>query len=472
MQRRLSELQRRLSSGEISRRDFLRSAAILGISLGASEILAACDLAPGQPVPPRLEDLALEENNRFPTPSGLGDVPTHTPGPSPTSFPTNTPSAPKQISWFCAGCGARFRTVDELKRHAVSEHGWRLPEIRKVEEPTYSPYLNEDLKRFDQKYTIFNRARWDEEYIAQVQEYRAKAPKGDWDWFEGQALVAGAIYVDSTAGSLHPGYYGYDGHIKGVGGLYDWDDPVNKEKFPVPDPAWMSARVKEVAKFYGASLVGITRVDPRWVYSHYFSGATGDYQAFNIPYKYAIMIGIEMDYDWINEAPDPEASAAAALGYSQMAEVASSLAKYIRALGYPAVPSGNDTGQNIPMAIDAGLGELGRNGLLLTPEYGARLRLCKVLTDLPLEVDQPIDFGIQSFCETCHACAASCPVDAVRWEDRTTEQTSVSNRPGILRWPVDVARCYLFWQENGVSCANCIAGCPWALHSTRDWLEL
>ncbi len=180
-----------------------------------------------------------------------------------------------------------------------------------------------------------------------------------------------------------------------------------------------------------------------------------------------------MDWQRINESPGAEASAATALAYSQMAELSASLAKYIRALGYPAIPCGNDTVQSIPLAIDAGLGELGRNGLLLTPEYGPRQRICKVFTDLPLAPDQPIDFGIQSFCETCHICANVCPVNAIRHEERTTEPTSISNREGILRWPVDVAQCYLFWQENGHDCSNCVAACPWAIVQTqRGWLEI
>jgi epoxyqueuosine reductase len=154
-----------------------------------------------------------------------------------------------------------------------------------------------------------------------------------------------------------------------------------------------------------------------------------------------------------------------------MAELSASLAKYIRALGYPASPCGNDTAQSIPLAIDAGLGELGRNGLLISPEYGPRQRICKVFTDLPLQPDRPIDFGMRSFCETCHICASACPADAIRWEERTTDRTSISNRAGILRWPVDVARCYLFWKENGTDCSNCIATCPWALHTQRGWLE-
>ena len=78
------------------------------------------------------------------------------------------------------------------------------------------------------------------------------------------------------------------------------------------------------------------------------------------------------------------------------------LAEFIRILGYKAIPMGNDTSLSIPLAIDAGLGELGRHGLLITPEYGPCVRLCKVFTDLPLEPDKPIQFGV-----TAAAIAAS-----------------------------------------------------------------
>jgi NAD-dependent dihydropyrimidine dehydrogenase PreA subunit len=346
-----------------------------------------------------------------------------------------------------------------------------LPEIQRVDQPTYDQFL-QGVERFDEKNTVFSRTGWDEEYQALVQEYQVKAPEDDWDRVEGRALTAGAIYADATAGTLHPNYYGYFGHVRGAGGLYDWDDPVSPVQYPVSDPAWMTERIKEVARFYGANLVGVAAVDERWIYSNYYERVTGEYGKNDIPYKYAVVMGIEMEWSHITLSPGPEASAATALIYSRMAELSASLAKYIRSLGYAAIPCGNDSAQSIPLAIDAGLGELGRSGLLLSPEYGSRQRICKVFTDLPLVPDKPVDFGIQSFCETCHACAAACPVDAIRWDERTTEQTSISNRPGILRWPVNVGRCYLFWQENGMDCSNCIAACPWSLHSQRDWLEL
>lgn len=468
LQRRFDELERRFNQGQISRRDFLRSAALLGLTLGAGELVSACRPSPATELP--FDPIETIYGLDYVTVTPEAGSQALSPDSTEEAVAANVIEA-KQVEWYCGCCGQRFRTVEDLKKHAAAEHGWRLPEIKKVDEPTYNQFLV-GVERFDEKNTVFSRTGWDEEFIALVQEYQAKAPQDTIEDLEGRALIAGAIYVDQTAGSLHPYYPGYFGHVREVGGLYSWDDPVNPEKFPVPDAEWMTQRIKEVARFYGANLVGITEVDQRWIYSNYYERVTGESGKNEIPYKNAIVMGIEMDWQGINQSPGAGASAATALIYSRMAELSASLAKYIRMLGYEALPCGNDTAQSIPLAIDAGLGELGRNGLLLSPEYGSRQRICKVFTDLPLVPDKPVDFGIQSFCETCHACASACPVDAIRWEDRTTEQTSISNRPGILRWPVNVGRCYLFWQENGMDCSNCIAACPWALHSQRDWLEL
>lgn len=482
MGRRISELQEQLRQGKISRREFIRCATFLGLSLGAAETLSACaprgtpiaTPAPHVTVPPtptstplpgyvisELEGVMYTIERPSPLP------------PTPTVFrPTATPTPVlwEEATWACPSCEQRFPTQEEWLKHIATKHARKIPGARKVSKPTYAQFLVGPVERFDQKNTVFSRTVWDEEYkklLSQVTPRQRRESKSE--VLEGSALRAGSIYVDKTAGSLHPNYGGYTGHMRGAGGLYGWDDPVNPEKYPVMDPVEMSQRVKQVAKFYGADLVGICELDQRWVYSHYFDRETGAYGPLEIPYKYAIVIGIEMYWPEINESPGFPASAATALAYSKMAEISASLAKYIRALGYPAVPCGNDTAQSIPLAIDAGLGELGRNGLLITPEFGPRQRLCKVLTDLPLEPDQPIDFGMQRFCEKCHMCAGACPAEAIRWGERTAEPTSISNRTGILRWPVDVAKCYLFWRENGMDCSNCVAACPWAF-PIRPWL--
>lgn len=451
LHKRIFALQEQLSQGKINRREFLRYATFLGLSLGAAEALAACAPKP------------------TPTPA----LPTPTPRPpTPTPAPIPTVSLAQQKgAWLCLECGERFDTAEALKEHMAAVHARKLPKIERVSKPTYSQFLVGPVERFDQKNTVFSRTVWDEEYKKLLSHVTPrKRRESASEMLEGRALVAGSIYVDDTAGSLHPQYGGYSGHLRGVGGLYDWDDPVNPEQYPVSDPAEMSERIKQVVRFYGADLVGICELEQRWVYSHYFEGETTAYGVLDIPYKYAIVLGIKMDWKRINQSPGFEASAAAALGYSRMAEVASSLAEYIRGLGYPAVPSGNDTAQSIPLAIDAGLGELGRLGLLVTPEFGPQQRICKVFTDLPLQPDQPIDFGIQKLCEGCNMCAHACPARAIKFGERTIEPTSISNRTGILRWPVDVAKCYLFWQENGTDCSNCIAVCPMGL--VGEWYRM
>jgi epoxyqueuosine reductase len=471
MTNNFAELEKQLKEGAISRREFLQAVLALGVVAGG----AACGIPSSPPAPTN-------------TPTPIGHIPymdnidtsdlelvTREPGSAaPTPRPLSlspTPTATR-LSWLCASCGEHFPAVDALKEHASKEHGWRLPEIRKLPEPPYEKYIVGRITRFDERNTAFSRSAWDEEYRSRIAAAMARAKPDNWETFEGRALAAGAIYVDATAGSLHPNYTGYNGYIRDYGGLFGWDDPVNQTQFPMPSPEWMTDRIKKIARFYGADLVGICKIDQRWVYSHIYERITNRHEKLEVPFKYAIVIGIEMDWNLINQSPGQGASAATALGYSQMAEVASSLAKYIRALGYPAVPSGNDTIQNIPLAIDAGLGELGRNGLLITPEYGPRLRICKVLTDLPLIPDQPVEFSLHEFCENCHICSRTCPVNAIRNEEITTEITSFSNREGIKRWPVNVTKCLEYWRENGCDCSNCIAVCPWAMHSSRVWLEM
>ncbi len=488
----LNELMQKLRDGLIDRREFLHALKFLGLSIGVGELISACGIVETptpyptayQPFPNDPTNIALfkaqNEKLKHDLVASQSETSAGTTGseePVSTATPQATRVPKYKPVWLCVSCGEHFPTEEALKDHAIEKHGKRLPETVQIDQPTYAQYIIGDLARFDERNTALSRSNWDKEYQKKIMETAQKAaaqtktPEQQWKEFEGQALIAGAIWVDDSVGVLDPSYTGYMGHQKDTGGLYGWDDPVNTTKYPVPDPAWMTERIKTVARLYGADLVGITKVNPLWIYSNYYNGATGESGPINMPLPYAIVMGIEMDWDSINTSPKLPASAATALAYSQMSELSSSLAKYIRALGYPALPCGNDTGQSIPLAIDAGLGELGRNGLLLTPEFGPRQRLCKVFTNLPLVPDKPVDFGMQKYCETCLACASTCPAKAIRKEDRTTEPTSISNREGLLRWPVNVTDCYLFWVKNGADCSNCIATCPWALRSIRDWLE-
>ena len=97
-----------------------------------------------------------------------------------------------------------------------------------------------------------------------------------------------------------------------------------------------------------------------------------------------------------------------------------------------AVASMNDSALAIPLAVQAGLGEVGRHSLLITREYGPRLRLDKIFTDMPLEIDEPVRFGVKEFCDICQRCSAACPPRAIphqapsRWNP--VEKTHAANR--------------------------------------------
>jgi len=278
------------------------------------------------------------------------------------------------------------------------------------------------------------------------------------------ALRDASWYVANTLGT-------FAGFMHGNNGLYSWKslevskenlDSEMKSRKKICNPSIISEKIKSAGRFYGASLVGIARLNEFWVYSYSYNRSTEQNHPIRLPqrYEFAVVMAIEMDYDKFVMS-DIGASAATGLGYSKMAFVSSLLAQFIRNLGYEALPCGNDTALSIPLAIDAGLGELGRNGLLVTPDFGSRVRLCKVLTDLPLKADKPISFGVQEYCEKCKKCLESCPVQAIR-EDKTAEAITTSNNSGILKWPVNGEKCFGFWCETGIDCSICIKVCPFS----------
>lgn len=185
--------------------------------------------------------------------------------------------------------------------------------------------------------------------------------------------------------------------------------------------------------------------------------------------KFVIVLGFEMDYDGIETSPTTLSNAATLDGYSRMAITGGSLAQFIRGLGYNAIPCGNNTGISVVQAIDAGLGEQGRNGILITPKYGPRVRLAKVITDLPLVADKPIKFGVEEFCEICGKCANMCPTGALPKGEKSMEAINMSNNPGAKKWYVDGEKCYFGWHANGSGCGICIRVCPF--NKPEGWLH-
>jgi len=334
----------------------------------------------------------------------------------------------------------------------------------------YQKLLPGPIERFDQRNDILRRTRYDPEWIERAAAFYGPAHVRDKSGYrqEDYALGDASWYVENffaigCLGSNHKG-------------LYAWESPhPESSKIPLDlkiepsDPAEVSRKVKRAARFFGASLVGICKLDRRWLYSFVSDDVTGEHRPLEIPKdcRYAVVMAIEMDYSFIQTSPTGGAAAATGLGYSKMAFVAGLMAQFIRNLGYRAIPCGNDTALSIPIAIEAGLGELGRNGLLITEKFGPRVRLCKVFTDLPLAPDEPHFFGVEDFCRQCKRCAQECPSRAISFGARTAQALTVSNNPGVLKWPVNGEQCFKYWVANRLDCANCIRVCPYSKKGGR-----
>jgi reductive dehalogenase len=143
--------------------------------------------------------------------------------------------------------------------------------------------------------------------------------------------------------------------------------------------------------------------------------------------------------------------------YALGALAATQLAAYVRALGWPARAHHlrNYGVLVVPVAVDAGLGELARCGYLLHPRLGANLRLACVTTDLPLALDPPVDLGVQDFCAKCNKCAVNCPSGAIPKGDPVVVR-------GVRKWQIDPVKCLLYWAHLGSACTVCQVVCPWS----------
>ena len=251
--------------------------------------------------------------------------------------------------------------------------------------------------------------------------------------------------------------------------------PPEGAKIDVSDPQRITDKIKKVAVYFGADLVGICRLDMRWVYSHTYEGETpylvggskkpvGESKPQEIPgeFQYAIVMAFEEEYDMIKHYPSYIDNAVASMGYSRMAFTNLLISTFIQNLGYKAIDcTQNDVAISIPMAMQAGLGELGRNGLLITPQFGPRVRISAVITDLLLVADPPIEFRVTEFCNVCKKCARMCPSQAIMNGERTAETNSVSNSAGALKWPINPEKCRAYWARIEKSCTICIASCPY-----------
>lgn len=216
----------------------------------------------------------------------------------------------------------------------------------------------------------------------------------------------------------------------------------------VTNPDQMAEFVKQVGLELGAELVGITELVPTDGFAHFDT----------TPYPTAISLAIPMDLEGMRNATSDTATAAIMDGYVQVATTSAELARRIRGMGYTALAASNlgeDTSEilHLPIAVRAGLGQLGKHGSLITKEFGSNVRLATVLTNMPLTHDEPEDIGVDDFCMRCQICTTNCPPQAIFDEKQMVR--------GEEKWYVDFDKCVPYFAMNN-SCGICVAVCPWS----------
>ena len=263
------------------------------------------------------------------------------------------------------------------------------------------------------------------------------------------------------------------------------------EPSPTGRPEFSSAEasgiVRKAAELLGADQVGFAELDRRWVYSRYFDEKTKQdfpikfsdedgYEEYDQPIrladgtrvipkemKYVVVMLHEWgkDLDGTEHAPTLLTEGLSTLAYARMAPTLWMVAEFIRGMGYNAIPAANDTALSIPLAVDAGLGQVGRHGLLINPKVGARCRISKIFTDLPLETIGAVDSGITEFCNACLKCVPKCGTKAITTGGRSFEPLDEANAGGVLSWKVDAKKCMTFQNRVGSTCSTCVRRCAW-----------
>ncbi len=212
--------------------------------------------------------------------------------------------------------------------------------------------------------------------------------------------------------------------------------------------------LKELANSLGADLVGFCELSNTPVKE--------------LPtHKYAISLGVKLA-DAVLKTIDGAPSFVYFQHYrtanALLDQIAFRLAREIEKSGYSALPiaASQSLGKNNPyrgvlphksVAVLSGLGFVGKSGLFLSSDYGSKVRLATVITDMPLSNELPV---IENGCGECTLCEKACPAGAIFGALPTTD--------GARNF--DAEKCSKYMKEHfqdvgrGSVCGVCIKVCP------------
>lgn len=251
-----------------------------------------------------------------------------------------------------------------------------------------------------------------------------------------------------------------------------------------------AARILRVAmRQFGAATIGFVELDEqnkKLIYSHDVDGKEIVFEDVDAAYetaekrviphkaKWVIVYTVQMSVDALKRAPTAIAEQTTILSYGRALDIQIKTQEFLRGLGYQCLGEANVNGLGIApaLAVMAGLGELGRHNRVITPEFGPMVRIFKMITDLPVTTDKPIDAGIMQFCGSCKKCAETCPASALSLDDEPTwEVQGKWNNPGHKAYFEHSLKCRTYMLEGvGTNCSICFSVCPFA-KKNKVWLH-
>ncbi len=325
-------------------------------------------------------------------------------------------------------------------------HMGRYPmeRMKRVDEPT-TLVIREEIKRMPKRADLFTRALagdLGERPKAERNRFAVKHPLS----FAMTPLIRNMVAMQGTREPLAP---------TGLGGDKGGE---------LRDPKKNAEKIKALGYYMGADIVGICRAEPWMYYSHDHTEG----KPIEPYHPYAVVMLIDQGFetmeagsgdDWISGTQSMRA-------YMRGALLAGVMAAHLRRLGFSSRVHSNAHSEllHIPAVLMAGLGELSRIGeLVLNPFLGPRSKSIVFTTDMPLEVDRPIDFGLQAVCNMCFKCARECPCNAIPYGPKVMFN-------GYEIWKPDVEKCgkYRLTNMKGQACGRCMKTCP---YNREDLIE-
>ncbi len=234
------------------------------------------------------------------------------------------------------------------------------------------------------------------------------------------------------------------------------------------DPKQFSQTISDLGKFYGACDIGFLKLLPHHFYSHKGRHEKGWGEKTDQTYQTAISIVVPMRIKMVKKGPTSCMLQESAQKYVEAAKISNIIAGYIRQFGYRARAhnDGNYDVLCVPIAVESGLGELGRMGIFMHKIHGPCVRLAVVTTDLELPDSSHLkpfyawpSGYMGEFCKICKKCADNCPSSSITHGDEALSRN-------FRHWSIQQEQCYSYWKTIGSDCGICIAVCPYTKPDT------